>query len=153
VLVKADGGRLSIAPSAIVHDDSMPGGAIINGISCLSCHWDGMKPENPATAGSMDEVRSSTLMNPRNFNAADRELIGELYPEPAEFGRLLEADRKQFRQALETAGIRRGAEEPSRALFDQFTRNLTLEAVAGDFGLDPQQLLQRLNADGDTRQL
>lgn len=153
VLVKADGGRLSIAPSAIVHDDSMPGGAIINGISCLSCHWDGMKPENPATAASMDEVRSSTLMNPRNFNAADRELIGELYPEPAEFGRLLEADRKQFRQALETAGIRRGAEEPSRALFDQFTRNLTLEAVAGDFGLDPQQLLQRLNADGDTRQL
>lgn len=152
-LVKADGGRLSIAPSAIVHDDSMPGGAIINGISCLSCHWDGMKPENPTTAAALDEVRSSTLMNPRNFNAADRELIKELYPEPAEFGRLLEADRRQFRQALETAGIRRGAEEPCRALFDQFAKNLTLEAVAGDFGLDPQELLQRLNSDGDTRQL
>ena len=153
VLVKADGARLNIAPSAIVHDNSMPGGAIINGISCISCHRDGMKPENPNTAAKLDEVRTSTLTNPRNFNAADRELIKELYPESAEFGRLLEADRKQFRHALETAGISRGADEPCRALFDQFAQNLTLEAVAGDFGLAPQDLLQRLNGDGDTRQL
>ena len=152
-LVRADGGRLSIAPSAIVHDNSMPGGAIINGISCLSCHYDGMKPENPAAAAKLDEVRDIALNNPRQFNADDRELITELFPPQAEFGKLLENDRQSFRRALDAAGIRRGPEEPCRALFDQFARNLDLEAVAGDFGLTTEALTELLNREGEIRQL
>ncbi|MDA1015420.1 MAG: hypothetical protein O3A00_13335 [Planctomycetota bacterium] len=50
-LVKSNGERLSIAPSAIVEDGTMPGGLIFNGISCLSCHYDGMKPESSALTG------------------------------------------------------------------------------------------------------
>lgn len=154
VLVKSNGERLSIAPSAIVHDDSMPGGAIINGVSCLSCHYDGMKPENRAQAASLDKVRGDALKNFRRFNAAERELIDALYPEPATFGRLLEQDRASFRKALSDAGLTAtGPNEPVRALFDRFARNLDLPMAAAGFGLSVQEFSKLLGRESETRQL
>jgi len=154
VLVKSNGERLSIAPSAIVEDKTMPGGLIFNGISCLSCHYDGMKPESRQQAAKLDRVRLLTLDNVRRFKAADRDLIKELYPEPEVFGRLLEQDRGKFRRALAEAGITRtGVTEPVRALFDRFTANLDLEVAAAGFGVSVNDFTKRLDREGETREL
>ncbi|MDA1017713.1 MAG: DUF4384 domain-containing protein [Planctomycetota bacterium] len=153
-LVKANGERLSIAPSAIVHDDSLPGGAIINGISCVSCHYDGMKPENPARAAKLDEVRRLALDNGRRFGLAERNLLEELYPTQADYGRLMESDRRSFRAAMAAAGITKtGAAEPVRALFDRFARNLDMETAAAGFGVSVKRFSQLLERESETRQL
>ncbi|MEY3226081.1 MAG: Serine/threonine-protein kinase pkn1 [Planctomycetota bacterium] len=152
-LVKSDGQRLSVAPSAIVFDNSMPGATIINGISCISCHYDGMKPENPAAAAALDGVRQHAVQNPAQFNVVEQELLQELYPEAATFGRQLEEDRQSYREAMRLAGIRLSAEEPCRALFDEFARNVTLEAAAADFGMAPEVFRNHLNRSDELRRL
>lgn len=154
VLATSQGKRLSIAPSAVVHDDSMPAGAILNGISCISCHYKGTKPENPAQAKRLDQLRDMALSNTRRFKAPDRERIDQLYPGAERFGELLEADRGSWLDALEKAGITSiGPQEPVRALFDSFTRNLDLEVAAAEFGMSPAKFEQQLKQESETRQL
>lgn len=151
-LVDSDGKRLSIAPP-IVFDESMRDARIINGVSCISCHFDGMKPENPVIVNTLDQFRVRLSLDPARFSNEDLVLLEELFPEADLFGRLLEQDRKSFRFALQTAGIRHTADEPCRALFDQFARNLTIEAVAADFGVRPESLLEQMNRSDEMRLL
>jgi hypothetical protein len=154
MLATATGKRLSIAPSAVVHDDSMPAGAILNGISCISCHYKGTKPENPQQAKRLDQLREMALGNTRRFKAQDREWIDQLYPGAERFGELLEADRSSWLNALEQAGITStGPQEPVRALFDSFTRNLDLEVAAAEFGISPTKFEEQLKQESETRQL
>lgn len=153
-LVEASGRRLSIAPSAIVHDDSMPGGAIINGISCMSCHYDGIKPENAAKLATLDEVRESVSQNFRRFRTGVRDQVRELYPTGDQFSRLLESDRASFRTALTAAGIKsRGPDEPIRAIFDRFAQNLDVATVAADFGITVEEFGRLLNRESETREI
>lgn len=154
-LVTADGARLNTAPSDIVFDATMPGGKIINGISCLSCHYQGMKPESGSDRlARLDEVRETALKDFERFSGADRELVAALYPEHTKFEALLEQDRRRFLRALERSGIpQKNADEPARALFDQFVRDLDLDAVAAEFGLSPDALTEQMNRDNETRRL
>lgn len=155
MLVTADGKRLDIAPQAIVTDPTMPGGVIINGVSCISCHYQGMKPEKgDSRLKKLDEVRESALKNFRRFNEKEREVIEQIYPPHDEFEKLIEQDRQRFLTALSAAGIEiRGSEEPVRALFDRFARDLDLNAVAAEFGLTPEECRQQMDRESETRQL
>lgn len=156
VLVTASGKRISIAPASVVHDDSMSqvGSVILNGISCISCHYDGMKPENPARLAELDEVRERSLSNVRRFTAKDRDLISELYPQRKKFQQLIEADQASWRTAMRQAGLTKtGPAEPVRALFDTFVRNLNLETAAAEFGMAPTAFLNKLGMESETRQL
>lgn len=152
-LVRNNGQRLSVAPNSIVYDNSMPGATIINGISCISCHYDGMKPENPRLVATLDGVRQYAAQNPARFNVNERELLFELHPEAAQFGTQLEEDRASYRAALRLAGIRVNAEEPCRALFDEFAKNVTLEAAAADFGLSLKEFQTALNRSDELRRM
>jgi hypothetical protein len=154
VLTTASGKRLSIAPSAVVHDDSMPAGAILNGISCISCHYSGMKPENPEQVAGLDELREMTLANKRRFNATDRQMIEQLYPPGDQFKALLETDRSAWLATLQKAGLTQtGPLEPVRVLFDSFVKNLDLDVAAADFGVSVKEFEKLLNGEGETRQL
>jgi len=153
-LVTAAGARLNIAPQNIVADASMPGSVIINGISCIACHFQGMKPERlDKRLATLDEVRSAAEENRRRFSEDDLELIRDLYPLPDKFQGLIEQDRKRFLDAQATAGIRTdGNTEPVRALFDRFAKDLDLDAVAADFGLSPDECKTKMNRESETRQ-
>ena len=155
MLVTADGKRLDIAPQAIVTDPTMPGGVIINGVSCISCHYQGMKPEaGDPRLKRLDEVRELALKNFRRFNAEEREVIEQLYKPHDEFEKLIEQDRRRFLDVLVTAGIEaRGSDEPVRALFDRFAKDLDLNAVAAEFGLTPEECRQQMDRESETRQL
>lgn len=154
-LVAAAGDRLDIAPQAIVQDQTMPGSVIINGISCLSCHYQGMKPETGTPRlSTLDNVRASALDDFARFTAGERELIGELYPKHETFTALLEQDRQRFLNAMQAAGIeQQGSDEPARALFDRFVNDLDLDAVAAEFGLTPEDLARRMQRESETRTL
>lgn len=155
MLVDGVGNRLDIAPQAIVQDRTMPGSVIINGVSCLSCHFQGMKPERYSPRlDEMDEVREAVFDNKVRFDPAEREVVSELYPEHDEFRDLVESDRERFLDALAKSGIpQKGATEPARALFDYFKNDLTLNKVAAEFGLEEVDLQAKLQRESETRQV
>jgi len=147
-LVTAAGDRISIAPNTIVHDDSMQGGQIINGVSCISCHYAGMKPENTTKLQSLDRVRANVEVSRVGFSADEMELVGELYSDHSEFARLVEKDSQRFQNAMTQAGVnRQGSNEPVRALFDRFAKDIDVEAAAAGFGIDVEDFSQRMMLD------
>jgi len=154
VLATADGKRISIAPNSIVHDDSMRGGQIINGISCISCHYQGMKPENNAKVNSLDQVRLNAEGAYVSFSLDELERIRELYPSRKDFAKLVEEDRQRFLAVLQKTGISRiGATEPVRALFDHFSKVLDVQIAAAGFGLSVEAFEERMNRNEFTRRI
>jgi hypothetical protein len=156
-LAEADGSELFVGPADIVYDDSNPrGGVIVNGISCISCHAQGMRR-------GTDDIRQHVLANRAHFRASERRIIEDIHPESADMDRLLTRDAAQFRaamtslisgmfagdsaraeRALASAGLIPGKSaesvEPVRALFDRFIEPLDLETAASSLGFTGEQL-------------
>lgn len=155
MLVDTEGHRLDVAPSSIVQDGTMPRDAIINGISCLSCHFQGMKPEkySPRLA-ALDVVRESVSENFSRFAPDERALVQELFPPHAEFEKLIETDRDRFLKALADSGIpQQGATEPARELFNCFKDDLDTAALAAEFGMSTEEFRDKMSRETETRQL
>jgi len=150
-LFDAKGGRIDVGPTNIVHDDTMTGGAIINGVSCISCHDRGMKPENRRQLVGLDRIRSATAVNLRRFDEDVRMQIQELYPEGKVIANLMRSDRQRFMKAMEKAGIPAANDEPVRALFNRFVADLDLDSVAAELGFEASELQQKLNGDSEMR--
>lgn len=150
-LFDAKGNRIDVGPTSIVHDDTMTGGAIINGVSCISCHDRGMKPENHRQLVGLDRIRSATSDNFRRFDEDARVQIKELYPEGKVIANLMKSDRQRFSKAMENAGIPETSDEPVRALFNRFIADLNVASVAAELGMEQDELEQQLNADSETR--
>ena len=143
MLVNKDGDRIEEGPIKIVHDPDQPDKAVINGISCMSCHDRGMKDKD-------DEIRGHVLANPNAFTEDEKDKILALYPEKEVFRKLLEEDAERFREACKKAGapIDLGA-EPVKALASRFERELDLPAAAGELGLTVEDFKKMLDGDGD----
>ncbi len=144
LLVNARGNRLNDpAPINIVSDRNRPDRPeIINGISCMGCHDNGIQT-------AVDEIRPYAHESAA-FSAEDLESIEGLYPAAAEFDGLLEEDRERFIEALSRAGIdpaRRDGQgrEPISALADRFERAVDLRQAAAELGLTEEELLEKLN--------
>ena len=152
-LVTAAGNRLEVAPTDIVFDNSMVRGAIINGISCISCHADGMKPENPVAVSSLDEIRAVVFDDRRRFDVKARQRVRKLYPSQATFANLLQEDRARFRRAMALAKVDGPGGEPIRALFDRYARDVSVRTLAGEFGLTEEAFRQRMTREGELRTL
>ena len=150
-LFDAKGNRIDVGPTNIVHDDTMTGGAIINGVSCISCHDRGMKPENRRQLVSLDRIRSATSDNFRRFDEDTRLQIQELYPEGKVIADLMKSDRQRFSKARQNAGIPETSDEPVRALFNQFIADLNVASVAAELGMEQSELERQLNSDSETR--
>lgn len=152
-LVDATGSRLDIAPQAIVSDPSMPGSFIINGISCISCHRIGMKPESDRL-DTLDQVKPSVASNRLAFTTEQTEAIDAMYPDHATFARLLELDRDRFLDSLQKSGVDPDLPvEPVRALFDYFVRDLNTTGLAADLGLEESDLVSRFEREGAAREI
>ena len=114
-----------------------------------------MKPEygSPRLA-SLDVVRAATNDNRRRFSSAEVALVEDLFPEHAEFERLLESDRKRFLDAMTHSGIpQKGSIEPARAIFDYFARDLSVQTLAAELGLTQADLRNRMTRESETRQI
>lgn len=94
-LLTADGDRLDgPAPADVVYDSAAIAGtpAIVNGLSCMNCHREGM------ISGFQDEIRASDAL------AGEPLLkVQQLYVPPPQMERLVARDRAQFLTALRAA--------------------------------------------------
>lgn len=138
MLAKADDSRLDApAPVAIVRDLDETAGTpeVVNGISCIACHKNGMKTFK-------DEVRG----HPAVFADA-KEKLERLYAPTAEMDRLLARDETRFLDALDQAigpFLRAGGDakkgprdliEPVGEVARLYNKDLSPEAVSAELEL------------------
>lgn len=138
LLVKADGTRLDTAPTEIVKDTEQPGGAVVNGVSCMRCHSAGIIPKR-------DEVRESVVKNADAFQD-QIESVKALYREADEFQELVDADSLRFQKALKQLGITRFSAkgEPVFNTSRRFQETLGLRQAGAELLVPVEDLLSAL---------
>ena len=130
MLTKADGSRLDEGPLNIVKDKEQGNAAVVNGISCMNCHWSGMLAKS-------DQIRP--LAEKNIFAQADNERIKALYPPKATFDALLKEDEDRFAKAVEETGAAVSESEPIFLLARQFETELDLPLAAAEAGFRPDE--------------
>ncbi|HEX3870775.1 MAG TPA: c-type cytochrome, partial [Pirellulales bacterium] len=96
-LTDGKGTRIDKGPIAIVRDPRRPDSAVVNGLSCMSCHSSGMIPKD-------DQVRATVLATSSVYKKEEVEIVKALYPEKADFDALLRTDAERFANAVAKAG-------------------------------------------------
>lgn len=140
-MADAQGNRIDDpAPIEILHDASVTSGtsAVVNGISCISCHRDGV------VGGFRDQVRLSAAMTGQAAEAIER-----LHVAPEQLDKLIRRDQIQFLAALQSISSAKALHqdkqmqsarqvsdlEPIRVATQIYVRDLGPEEVAYELGL------------------
>jgi hypothetical protein len=154
MLVNGQGKRINEAPAEVVHDPTMVAGStiIVNGLSCMSCHKQGMMDD------LNDEVRAGHGLEGRLA-----EQIEAIYVERGAMKALLRKDKERFLKALaEATGpflkegeSGSGADEPITFVAStKYLREVSPITAALELGLeDPAQLQGAIRANDDLRRL
>ncbi len=162
VLATAEGDRLDRAPVDIVQDDQHHEKAIINGISCIRCHDQGMKaaidvvvppgwdeaaqgPKPNTLAGMMDEMRAEVL-GAGILDFKERALFERIHPEdPEVLRRAVLGDFERFAEAEKAAtGGKRGALEPIGGLYEEYLRMVDADRLSAELGMGRKEVLGML---------
>jgi tetratricopeptide (TPR) repeat protein len=136
MLVLGNGGRIDKGPTNIVLDKAQADSSVVNGISCMRCHYKGIIEK-------ADQIRKLS-QNEAVFPPATGEAIRSLYPPPARFDNLLKEDAERFARSVSAAGAPLSQTEPVFALAKQFENDLDLDQAAAESGLTPQDFLALL---------
>ena len=148
VLATSDGKRLDRAPTEIVQDRKRRDGAIINGISCMACHDQGMKYTLDQPLDKfVDEIGAVALK--AGLDRDETRAVQELYTTPEKLHAAVLADEAKYKTALSqaTPGYVQ-AFDPVGRLYNHFKEEIRLETLAAEFGEQDATFLQRLK---DTR--
>jgi FKBP-type peptidyl-prolyl cis-trans isomerase/DNA-directed RNA polymerase subunit RPC12/RpoP len=137
MLIDARGNRIDKGPLAIVSDPKQKDRAVVNGISCMSCHSQGMLFKN-------DQVRDAVLKAEDGYSADELALIKRLYPPREEFDKLLQEDAGRFKKALEATGTKANAPEPIEGLSLRFESEVDVRLAAAETGVTTDEFLKGL---------
>jgi mono/diheme cytochrome c family protein len=136
-----EGNRIDKAPTNMVRDLQSPDASVVNGISCVRCHADGIIPKQ-------DEVRSHAVANKGAFGERLK-IIQALYPEPKALQEAFHEDQERYREAIAKLGVTRAsaAGEPIYNTARRFREPLDLRRASAEVGrtsADFQGYLNRL---------
>jgi mono/diheme cytochrome c family protein len=136
----ADENGAIVEDSDILLDTNQNNFRAVTSTSCSYCHAAGLIPV-------VDEVKDIALANRRvnGLNNDEVEQLEAIYPEPAEFARIVEADSQFYQNSLSRAGVPVAAADPVADVFLRFDLDIDLETAAGDLGLTPEELERELN--------
>jgi Cytochrome C oxidase, cbb3-type, subunit III len=141
MLVDARGARLDQAPTNIVFNKGGSRAEIRNGLSCMSCHANGMR-------SLTDDVRA-TLSARADY---DRVYAAALYPENSVLKKLIAEDQTRFETALRKTGVQPGV-EPIGELSERYATSVDARAAASELGFTKDEFLRRLAQSETLRQL
>jgi tetratricopeptide (TPR) repeat protein/WD40 repeat protein len=139
LLSKALGQRIDTAPVHIVFDNREVG-PVVNGVSCMRCHDQGMMPTSFAKA---DEVRPHVMRNPAAFTDEERDTVRALYRPAAEFNAFLREDADRFAKALRELGGPPYALALGRAA-TSYKARLDVHLAAAELGVTTAALVKGL---------
>lgn len=148
LLVNAKDERLAFGPPSLVSDGSRALGnaQIINGISCMYCHTQGM-----IKGGFSDEVRFGEA----GLSTEERAKMKRIYLDPADFGALMDRDEARYQRGIEAcvkdyylpSEYEAGFPEPIKAVAQRFvTQDLGLVDVAAELNVAPDVLKAQIDA-------
>ncbi len=136
LLTDASGVRLDEGPIEIVRDKTHGGRPVMNGISCISCHSQGMNRQ-------FDQVLNFSKAHPDRFSSVQSQ-INDLYRSDAEMKRLFDKDDAVFRNAVKAAQAEDGVREPVTITSDQFEEPLDMQKAAAELGMNETTLRNAL---------
>ena len=131
-LSDSNGRRLDKGPTDIVQDNTRDDRVVHNGISCMSCHADGMRRAE-------DEIRYY-VGNTNIFPEAVVKRVNQLHPSQSDFDKLLDRDIKTFHDAQKKLGLdptlrdENGLEPISSLVYD-FEAPVRVERTAAELNL------------------
>ncbi len=139
MLTNANGKRLDRGPTEIVTDPSRPDRTVTNGISCMSCHYNGVIEKE-------DEIRKHVEANKGAFPEADDLL--EMYCSQTDMNRLFQEDRLRFEGSLRKIGLIRPTKtgEPISNMSRRFQTELDVNQACAELGITPESFSERLAA-------
>ncbi len=134
MIVDSNGSRIDRAPTSIVRDPLQPTQEVINGISCMSCHAQGLLP-------AKDVVRGHVENFPFLFDGETIELVKQLYIPQDEFQLQIDADTAAYHQAIIGAGAELiPSSDPLVQTFLTYDRNLDITQITAELGVSAQNL-------------
>jgi hypothetical protein len=137
MLVDGSGRRIDRAPVEIVSDPKRPDRVVENGLSCMSCHAQGV-------IAKADQVRAHVLKNRTSFAAADVAAVRALYPTEKAMKVRFDEDAERFTKALAKLGIPADEPEPVSAAALRHEGVLDLATMAAEVGLQGPELAEQL---------
>ena len=144
MLVNGTGDRINKGPVNIVFDKtSRNDPQVINGVSCMSCHDQGMIPK-------VDQVRPYLEKNKNVFDESTRDTILALYKPKEEFSEFLRKDGERFRSAAHEAGVpllengKLKGPQPIREFAFFFEGEIGPAQAAAELGLKEEDFLKLL---------
>ena len=133
MLVNGQGQRIDKGPADVVSDPKQGDRAVVNGVSCMSCHINGMIEKT-------DQVRDTVLGNSAGYDPAVAATVKALYPTKDKFTSLLKEDAARFVSAVERTQAARTRSEPIVSLSLQFQADLDQTLAAAEAGVTVQKL-------------
>jgi hypothetical protein len=160
-LAKASGERLDVGPNVIVQDLKQRDYSVHEGISCMSCHDQGIK-------FNKDEVRDHILAD-RTFDKGVRDAVTALFPPVDDMQKVLQADKMRFLTAEAAAGLAatdgqgniiykdgapvmpylNGADEMIYSLSKRYEDGAELSLVAAEFGQSSDDFIKSVEGSAD----
>ena len=134
-LSNAAGLRLDGAPVDIVSNPAARNPVVRNGLSCIGCHTEGMKPFEDGVREVIQQKANPTY---------DKAQALRLYVEKKTMDALLQADKQRFKVALEAAGGTFGGIEPVERFHQQFEEPLAAAHAAAGLGLTTAAFRQEI---------
>jgi len=153
LLATSDGKRIDRGPTEIVQDKKRADGAIINGISCMACHNEGVKQHQfkdgrESSEPLVDDMKKIVLA--AGLDRDETHLIEDLHPGDEALHKALKADEEAYTAALkQTFAGRVFGNDPVSVLYNRFKKDVTLETLAAEFGEQDPSFLQRLKYSRD----
>ena len=129
MLIDSEGRRIDKGPTEIVRDNKQSDGAVVNGVSCMSCH-------NRGLIEKADQVRDLVLTT-KAFPREVAETVEALYVPRDRLDDLLEEDLERFAKAVKQTGASISQTEPVFALATQFEGDLNADLAAAEAGVEP----------------
>jgi WD40 repeat protein len=130
-----DGNRKDRAPTSLVSDPKRPDRAMENGLSCMSCHVQGVIEKT-------DQVYRHVAKNPLAYPAQGERILAVYLP-PQDFLALLRADARRFDLAVAKTGAPVYRTEAISALAVRFEADLDVTLAAAEVGLEPAEFVRR----------
>jgi mono/diheme cytochrome c family protein len=132
MLTDSQGNRLDAGPTQIVSDPGRPDKTVVNGISCMSCHYAGMIEKQ-------DEIRTHVEKFPNAYPLAE-DILAK-YPRQYELTVAYQKDSARFARAMDEIGITKLTKsgEPISNMARRFESELDLNLACAELGITQEQ--------------
>jgi serine/threonine-protein kinase len=139
MIVNSAGTRLDEAPDDIVTDPLQPNGNVVNGLSCMSCHAQGIILRE-------DELGPHVATSD-SFDFETKATVAALHPDSNSFEARQTADRDQYLNYLESADLSDPlGQDPVNSVFAAYSGVVNLSVAAAELGVSSDALLAQLDS-------